>query len=699
MNNFLSKKSRDLQSAVHRMCHRPELSMQKIRSSTGCIGMVLTAFLLLIPVSVLQAQDIMPVLTPDNEVYIYHNQQTTLGHGYNVYRIVDNEEELLTDDPVYPASNGSELQYFVGDLYQQLAEDLGTESPQETFFTLRGNQSLGRMLSSLYPEYATALGYLFVDENPVTGRRVTYRFEWVNTRGNPTGVSLEETVAVGAEPLEPPPPHSVEAERKGAHVTVSWNYPETEAAASNVMRFNVFLRPGNRDHFQLRSDRAIVRQSGMTAFSYRFRLHQDVTEADFMIQAVDMTGKNTAANDPVRIQLADALQPAPVNEVYLSTKERTIVRLTWPVGREPFLDGYHVDRLDTETDERVRLTEELIPVADPVFKDDTAVEGKTYYYFIIAVSETGVESEDGNPAIAYIESRIPPPSPTALRAAAHPEEKVVDLVWESPEHDELFNTYVILRREYTETGERAFSQVNRGRVLSRSLTDSGIAEVGFTEGVRYEYGVAAANVHGLRSDTVFTVVQMPLITPPEPPSTFQASIDRGVRVNLTWGASSSPSVTSYNVYKNNGERDTLIANTPKNRRFLVDSDVRPGREYLFFATAVDSAGNESPPSRKVDLAMRDFAPPPSVRNVQAVQLNEAVYVRWEPSPDDDVLGYVIKRSDLSNGRYEALVDEPVRDVNWVDTNGAAGHWYRVFAVDESGNVSRPSSPRQAVTRN
>lgn len=699
MNIFLLKYSRDLQPAVYWMYQRPELSMQKVRSIAGCIGMVLTAFLLLIPVSVLQAQDIMPVLTPDNEVYIYHNQQTTLGHGYNVYRVVDDEEELLTDDPVYPASNGSELQYFVGDLYQQLAEDLGTESPQETFFTLRGNQSLGRMLSSLYPEYAAALGYLFVDENPVTGRRVTYRFEWVNTRGNPTGISLEETVAIGAEPLEPPPPHSVEAERRGSHVTVNWNYPETEAVASNVTRFNVFMRPGNRDHFQLKSDRAIVRQSGMNAFSYRFRLHPDVTEADFMIQAVDITGKNTAANDPVRIQLADALQPAPVNEVYLSTKERTIVRLTWPVGRELFLAGYHVDRLDTETDERVRLTEELIPVADPVFKDDTAGEGKTYYYYIIAVSETGVESEDGNPAIVYIESRIPPPSPTALRAAALPEEDVVDLVWESPEHDELFNTYVILRREYTESGEGAFSQVNRGRVSSRSLKDSGIAEVGFTEGVRYEYGVAAANVHGLRSDTVFTVVQMPLITPPEPPSTFQASIDRGVRVNLTWGASSSPSVTSYNVYKNNGERETLIANLPKNRRFLVDNDVRPGREYLFFATAVDSAGNESPPSRKVDLAMRDFAPPPSVRNVQAVQLNEAVYVRWEPSPDDDVLGYVIKRSDLSNGRYEALVDEPVREVNWVDTNGAAGHWYKVFAVDASGNVSRPSSPRQAVTRN
>ncbi len=645
------------------------------------------------------AQDLMPILTPDDGLYIYHDQQIRLGNGFNVYRVVDGDERLLTEEPVFPAANGAEFQARAMDHYQRLADDLETESPQETFFTLRGNRSLSMILSLTYPEIGMALGNLFIDPEPVTGRQVIYRFEWVNSRGEPVGDALAGQVRVPSEPPDIPQADRIEGERTGNQVRVSWRYPETSEAGEYVVRFEVFMRPSGAEHYRRVTERSVMRQTGMTRFTYSFRLDAGVQEAEFVIQAIDHTGKNRLASEPARIELRDARAPSPVNEIYSTKRERNLVQITWPIGTEPFLAGYHVDRMETETEERIRLTEDLIPVVNPIFLDDRVEDGKTYFYYVIAVSQTGVESEDGNPAILFIEAMVPPTPPSNLRAVVMDDQSGVRLEWDSSDKDELFNTYVVLRRIHSEARNRAFSQVNRGRVIESSLIDRGIADIGFTEGLYYEYAVASSNVHGLRSDTIFAVMQMPVVSPPDPPASFRAEIDRGARINVTWGASPSPDVVSYNVYKATNARDTSMVQVPRNRRFIVDENVTPGEIYRYFATAVDSAGNESSPSRHVDVMMRDFSPPPSVRNIQAVQIEEGVQLRWEPSPGNDVLGYVVMRAELSNGQYIALTEEPITDINWVDSDGQAGKWYRVLAVDQSGNHSRPSTPRQAIGNN
>ena len=655
----------------------------------------LLVFLLLFSEPV-KGQEFMTILTPEDGLYIYQHQQPRLGSGFNIYRTVDGVEQLLTDEPFFPASNGLELLSMTGNLYQRLADDLEVESAQEVFFTLRGSRPLSLMLSLVYPEIALALGHLFIDSDPVIGRPVTYRLEWVNSRGAPTGEELIESFVVDPSPIEIPLPTQIEAVRTGNRVRVLWQYPETSVAGGQVVRFEVFVRPAGAASYRRVNEREILRQTGMTLFDYVFVLDPGVQEADFVIQAVDHTGKNQRAIEPVRLELIDASVPSAVHEVYSSKRDQNIVRLTWPVSPEPFVAGYHVDRLDPETDERVRLTDELIDLMNPAFMDDTAEGGQSWYYYVIAVSQTGVESEDGNPAIVFIERLIPPNPPSNLRATILADEGVVRLDWTASEKDDLFNTYVVLRRIHSEQRNRPFSAVNRGRVTGTSYIDPGIAGLGLEEGVFYEYAVAAANVHGLRSDTVFAVMQMPDTTPPDPPATFRAEIDDGVRMNLSWGASPSPDVVAYHIYKIAAGEDTVMVQMPRSRRFIVDENVVPGNHYRYFATAVDSAGNESFPSRKVDIMMRDFAAPPSVRNVQAVEVEEGVQLRWEASPSNDIVGYVVMRSELSNGRYVTLTQEPVEDVNWVDTGGRAGKWYQVHAVDVSGNRSRPSAPRQAV---
>ncbi len=639
------------------------------------------------------------VLTPDDDAYIYHDEDMVLplGHGYHVYREHDGEEVRLTEEPVYPASSGNEFRRMTGDMYSDIESALeDADTPQEVFFFLRGNAFDRGLLAFTFPEVARAMGMLYVDEDPVKEESVRYRFEMVNQRGEPTGRELEEELVL--EPLSIDPPEMEEIKRQGRDVSVRWEYPAHGTGTDDevVIRFEVYMKPENEEYFEKVTKESRLRLEGQTEFEYRFPVDREIETAEFAVAAFDITGENRILADPVEVSLVDKRQPESILEVFSTVVDGT-VELTWPVSSDAGVAGYHVRRINTQTEDTTYLNDELIDVDDPRFTDRTLESGYHYHYFVIAESESGIRSEPGNPAIENIIAVHYPPTPADLSASVDEEEMVIELDWQNPEQDTLFNTYVVLRRPYSHEGEsdEAFSQINEGQLTDTRLVDQGVAGEGFEEGRYYEYGVVAANRQGLRSDTVFIVKQMPVLTPPEPPATLQADLGSGNRAQLSWSASASTSVTSYNVYRVSETGDTTVTERPRGRRFLQDEDIQTGLVYNYHATAVDSVGNESEPVHAEELHVRDQNPPPSVRNVQANETDDGVRVTWERSPARDLDGYVVKRATLSNGVYEEITDEITEDTELVDPDGEAGLWYRVLAVDESGNRSRPGSARQA----
>lgn len=644
------------------------------------------------------AQEVVAILTPDEEAYVYHDQLLPLGYGFNIYRTHAGEEIKLNDEPVFAASSGHEFRRILGDLYPTIEGGMEVDSPQQAFLRLRGESFNRTILSFTYPPIAASFGKLFVDKQPIVDQEVSYRFELVNHRGVETGEIIESSLVV--EESEINQPEEVEVERVDDEIHIHWEYPEaTRAIDDIVMRFDVHMSPDDQEHFIQVSEESRLKFDDQSEFSYTIEADEQIERAEFIIEAIDITGQNRIASEPVEVELIDMTQPPSILEVDSRVVDGA-VELTWPISTDPNVAGYHIDRVNIDTEEEIRLTEELIDLREPFYRDLTIVPDYNFQYYVIAVSETGVESEMGNPAMENILSVQYPEPPSNVMTEVHFEDEFIEVTWEHAEKDELFNTYVVLRRTYEEGEQRGgFSQINEGRLTEDSIIDYGIAGEGFTEGRFYEYGVVSANRQGRRSDTLFAVVQMPNITPPEPPVSFETSIYEGARINVVWGASPSTDVTTYNVYKIDQDQDTTIINKPKGNRFMPDNDVTIGTEYTYFVTAVDSSGNESQPTRESVLTMNDFSPPPSVRNIQAVETNEGVRLRWESSPSNDLEGYIVKRSPLINGQYLPLNEEFVTDTNWVDEDGEAGLWYRIYAVDQSGNQSRPSSPRQATSRN
>ena len=64
----------------------------------------------------------------------------------------------------------------------------------------------------------------------------------------------------------------------------------------------------------------------------------------------------------------------------------------------------------------------------------------------------------------------------------------------------------------------------------------------------------------------------------------------------------------------------------------------------------------------------------------------------------DLAGYRVYRSDIPTGVFEPVHADLVTDTRWIDRGGTIGAWYRIRAVDTSGNESRASAPAGATAQ-
>ena len=75
-------------------------------------------------------------------------------------------------------------------------------------------------------------------------------------------------------------------------------------------------------------------------------------------------------------------------------------------------------------------------------------------------------------------------------------------------------------------------------------------------------------------------------------------------------------------------------------------------------------------------------------------------VVWRIAPEPDADGYLVERSTELDGPYARLTTDrvPVDRPSWFDSTATGGHryFYRVIALDRSGNASAPSSIAQAI---
>ncbi|HZC66233.1 MAG TPA: hypothetical protein VE545_06650 [Candidatus Dormibacteraeota bacterium] len=144
---------------------------------------------------------------------------------------------------------------------------------------------------------------------------------------------------------------------------------------------------------------------------------------------------------------------------------------------------------------------------------------------------------------------------------------------------------------------------------------------------------------------------------------------------------------------------SLVASTdtPSER----DSDFEFNQMYVYVVRSAGTAANalESGDSTPVVVSPRDTFPPAAPVGLVAAPLNGdtagsvVVDLSWSISPENDVAGYRVYRSETDGARGEPLLPDLIPTPAFRDTAVQIGHKYRytVTAVDRAGNESAASA--------
>ena len=124
-----------------------------------------------------------------------------------------------------------------------------------------------------------------------------------------------------------------------------------------------------------------------------------------------------------------------------------------------------------------------------------------------------------------------------------------------------------------------------------------------------------------------------------------------------------------------------------------------GGVWRVVLTVRDPAGLVGTDDAIVTALVRDAEPPsPPIDLAAATDGVGAIRLTWIASPEPDVVGYLVYRSESADGPFVRINVNPVLNTSYADDGLGPGdpYWYEVRAVDAAGNPSDPSNRADAV---
>ncbi|MBK7143015.1 MAG: hypothetical protein IPH75_13135 [bacterium] len=187
-------------------------------------------------------------------------------------------------------------------------------------------------------------------------------------------------------------------------------------------------------------------------------------------------------------------------------------------------------------------------------------------------------------------------------------------------------------------------------------------------------------------------------------------------VELTWQRNPDDSGgMSYSVYRTPDLEGSFIrlnrysliltpdSATGEPRGTFVDTTASQGHGYYYAVVSTDYAGNESTRDKVLSIHVADLLPPPIPQNVFADPDELGITIRWDKVDDPATAGYYIYRSLDPDSNYIKITESLLPyDTGWyMDRTATVTDrvFYRVSAVDQSGNESAPSARALSLYEN
>jgi fibronectin type 3 domain-containing protein len=194
------------------------------------------------------------------------------------------------------------------------------------------------------------------------------------------------------------PPAMLQTQQFQDKIQISWNPPTANLDNSTppvVLGYNIYRRNGQQPF-----GNQPLNSTPLMATMFEDRQFRFGQKYSYMVRSIS-AGRDGQIESPssmeITINATDTFPPTAVTNV-TGASAAGIVSLFWPANSERDLRGYYVYRAELANAARSdwqRLTPAAITTT--TFRDERAIVGKTYYYFVTALD---VADNEGEPSMA-----------------------------------------------------------------------------------------------------------------------------------------------------------------------------------------------------------------------------------------------------------------------------------------------------------
>ncbi|MCF6268133.1 MAG: hypothetical protein L3J41_00285 [Melioribacteraceae bacterium] len=633
--------------------------------------------LLVITANAQKKRDFFTMVKGDS-LAIFLTESTSANEVYNVYRKSDTGYVLLTKDkPIRAILNPADARIVLGSDWDFISKAVDSENEIEVVRQIRSKTFRGAILSLVSNNAAKVSGRWFVDRDIKQGSSYTYKIIFETMSGRIID-SLEKRVK--AEQIIPNTPTDLELEGGNKQIKLEWNYPIWNGDFTDLgFTYNIYRKEGN-GKFKKINENIIIRDDASTPEYDDLWLEEGV-KYSYKVTISDPIGNESKASKVAEILLEDKTPPSIVSNVMAEAYQNGM-QISWNMSTELDASGYNVYRSTSLQGTFKKINKILVPVDTPYYRDSTIAEKKQYFYTITALDKAGNEGKQSNPNSTYLEDNFPPDAPTNLTYKIVGNK--VHFSWKDAKAKDIqgYNIY---------KSERAYGMKSRITLTpfkGNKYIDAGEEDKGFGYGAKFYYSVTTQDSSRNESDSLNIVVYVPDVEAPLPPVNFNVS-SKGEFVFVDCGMSPSLDAASYILYKSeSGMKEAKVTEFTEAPFQFIDTTIVKGKSYVYSVTVIDTAGNVSKTSVKDTVMFADYSPPPAPRNVKAKLVNGVVELKWVKSIDFDMAGYNVYRSDYPTGTFELLNKSIITDTTYTDNSGSKKYYYRIKAIDTSGNESK-----------
>ena len=605
--------------------------------------------------------------------------------GFRVYRQDPGGREfkLLTSDPVRAIADPYQAAQMMGPDFRWVAKKVGSLDPPLVWRKLRADRDQTLAFCLVSHGLRKAMGRTFIDDTIVKGTSYLYRVELLDMYGQVIE-RIDRRIQAGP-PEAPEAPGDVKAEAEEGQVSLSWSYrPYRNRADDLTVGFRIYRQDSGGPPINL-TPNPVLRIEGW--LSYIDTEVENGKTYTYQVEAVDMIGAASPRRNSLPVTPVDTRAPlVPTGLKGVDTEEGVL--LLWRLSPDLDLATYNVLRSGRVEGEYRRINPKPVPGDQARYLDREVTRGTSYYYRVTAMDSSGNESDPCGPTSVLPADSEPPPELGGLKAEVDADKRGVTLRWNRPDIPDLHGYFVYRESIGAQGREDKAMRLNADPLPDTekpAFTDSGYRERGLAPGGRFRYGVSAVDSSFNEGPIVFVETEIPDNEAPKAPLSISARSTEEGTVRLRWQPGLEKDLAAHRIYRKEDRSFEIVAELERSRTDWIDSEVLAGRAYRYYITEVDASGNESEPSRELEIIPSDIVPPEPPLSLEIRAERRGFLLSWRPSPSEDVAGYLVYRTAYPGAPRRKLTRSPIEETSFADRQGRAGNLYGVAAVDSSGN--------------